>query len=125
MPVLTRSSGRSLALLLSGCSASAKKPVIVRFHGGGFYGGSSNSPGGDGEMLSRFGDCVVITVNHRLSALGYLWLGDYHDTDLPYVVETPAGKLVALPHSDFTDNRVLRGSPRDFLDGHVFYFLQH
>lgn len=54
----------------------ANKPVLVRFHGGGFYGGSSNSPGGDGEMLARFGDCVVITVNHRLSALGYLWLGD-------------------------------------------------
>jgi para-nitrobenzyl esterase len=57
-------------------NASAKRPVIVRFHGGGFYGGSSNSPGGDGEMLARFGDCVVITVNHRLSALGYLYLGD-------------------------------------------------
>jgi para-nitrobenzyl esterase len=56
--------------------ASSKRPVIVRFHGGGFYGGSSNSPGGDGEMLARFGDCVVITVNHRLSALGYLYLGD-------------------------------------------------
>lgn len=57
-------------------TATAKKPVIIRFHGGGFYGGSSNSPGGDGEMLARFGDCVVITVNHRLSSLGYLWLGD-------------------------------------------------
>jgi para-nitrobenzyl esterase len=55
---------------------SAKRPVIVRFHGGGFYGGSSNNPGGDGEMLARFGDCVVVTVNHRLSALGYLHLGD-------------------------------------------------
>ncbi|MFC3079582.1 carboxylesterase/lipase family protein [Phenylobacterium terrae] len=55
---------------------AAKKPVLVRFHGGGFYGGSSNSPGGDGEMLARFGDCVVITVNHRLSAFGYLHLGD-------------------------------------------------
>jgi para-nitrobenzyl esterase len=54
----------------------ANKPVLVRFHGGGFYGGSSNSPGSDGEMLARFGDAVVITVNHRLSALGYLWLGD-------------------------------------------------
>jgi peptidoglycan/xylan/chitin deacetylase (PgdA/CDA1 family) len=47
---------------------------------------------------------------------GFLWHGDYHDTDLPYVVDTPAGKIVALPHSDFTDNRVLRGNPRDFLD---------
>ena len=56
--------------------ASSKRPVLVRFHGGGFYGGSSNSPGSDGEMLARFGDCVVLTVNHRLSALGYLWLGD-------------------------------------------------
>ena len=60
-------------------TASSKRPVIVRFHGGGFYGGSSNSPGGDGEMLARFGDCVVITVNHRLSALGYLYLGDDSD----------------------------------------------
>jgi para-nitrobenzyl esterase len=55
---------------------SSKRPVIVRFHGGGFYGGSSNSPGSDGEMLARFGDCVVVTVNHRLSALGFLYLGD-------------------------------------------------
>ncbi len=59
--------------------ANGNRPVIVRFHGGGFYGGSSNSPGGDGEMLARFGDCVVVTVNHRLSALGYLYLGDGGD----------------------------------------------
>jgi peptidoglycan/xylan/chitin deacetylase (PgdA/CDA1 family) len=49
---------------------------------------------------------------------GYLWHGDYNDTDLPYLVETDAGPLVALMHSDFTDNRVMRGSPRDFLDVH-------
>ncbi|MET0338546.1 MAG: carboxylesterase family protein [Caulobacter sp.] len=53
-----------------------RRPVLVRFHGGGFYGGSSNGPGSDGEMLARFGDCVVVTVNHRLSALGYLHLGE-------------------------------------------------
>jgi para-nitrobenzyl esterase len=57
-------------------NSNRKRPVIVRFHGGGFYAGSSNSPGGDGEMLARFGDSVVITVNHRLSAFGYLYLGE-------------------------------------------------
>jgi hypothetical protein len=51
-----------------------------------------------------------------LSEQGFLWHGDYHDTDLPYIVNAAAGRLVALPHSDFTDNRVLRGSPRDFHD---------
>ncbi len=55
------------------------RPVIVRFHGGGFYGGSSNTPGSDGWMLSRFGDCVVVNVNHRLSSLGFLYLGDDGD----------------------------------------------
>lgn len=57
-------------------SRTAKKPVIVRFHGGGFYGGSSNSPGMDGEMLARYGDCVVLSVNHRLSAFGFMHLAD-------------------------------------------------
>lgn len=57
-------------------SRGAKKPVIVRFHGGGFYGGSSNSPGMDGEMQARHGDCVVVSVNHRLSAFGFLHLAD-------------------------------------------------
>lgn len=56
-----------------------KRPVIVRFHGGGFYGGSSNTPGSDGWMLSRFGDCVVVNVNHRLSSLGFLYLGEDED----------------------------------------------
>jgi hypothetical protein len=45
---------------------------------------------------------------------GFLWHGDYNDTDLPYVLETESGKLVAIAHSDFTDNRTLRSSPRDF-----------
>lgn len=51
-----------------------------------------------------------------LAAEGFLWHGDYNDTDLPYTVSTEAGPVVALMHSDFTDNRVMRGSPRDFLD---------
>jgi len=55
-----------------GVGDGAKRPVLVHLHGGGFYGGSGNSPGYDGEALARFGDCVVITLNHRLGAFGYL-----------------------------------------------------
>lgn len=47
---------------------------------------------------------------------GCLWHGDYNDTDLPYTIDTAKGAIVAIPHSDFADNRVLRGSPRDFLN---------
>ncbi len=49
-----------------------------------------------------------------LAEEGFLWHGDYNDSDLPYPLQTARGVLVAIPHSDFTDNRVLRGSPRDF-----------
>jgi peptidoglycan/xylan/chitin deacetylase (PgdA/CDA1 family) len=49
-----------------------------------------------------------------LAQEGFLWHGDYNDTDLPYARATPHGKLVAIAHSDFTDNRTLRSSPRDF-----------
>jgi para-nitrobenzyl esterase len=55
-----------------GVNDGAKRPVLVHLHGGGFYGGSGNSPGYDGEALARFGDCVVVTLNHRLGAFGYL-----------------------------------------------------
>ena len=49
-----------------------------------------------------------------LAEQDFIWHGDYNDTDLPYAFETPKGKLVAIAHSDFTDNRTLRSSPRDF-----------
>jgi len=57
-------------------SSSAKRPVLVHLHGGGFYAGSGNSPQFDGEKMARFGDAVFITVNHRLGAFGYLNLAE-------------------------------------------------
>lgn len=48
----------------------------------------------------------------------FLWHGDYNDTDLPYPKKMTQGTIVAIPHSDFTDNRVLRASPKDFY--HVY-----
>ena len=56
----------------------AKKPVMVWLHGGGFSAGSSiEQMAYDGENLSKFGDVVVVTLNHRLNILGYLDLSPY------------------------------------------------
>ena len=49
---------------------------MVSFHGGGFATGSGNGPQYDGAQLARFGDVVVVTVNHSLASYGYLHLGD-------------------------------------------------
>jgi peptidoglycan/xylan/chitin deacetylase (PgdA/CDA1 family) len=47
---------------------------------------------------------------------GFLWYGDYNNIDLPFCKETPQGTVVALPHTDFADHRVLRLSTRDWFD---------
>jgi allantoinase len=43
-----------------------------------------------------------------------LWHGDYNYLDLPCRVPTKHGSIVAIPHSDYADNRVLRGAPNDW-----------
>jgi peptidoglycan/xylan/chitin deacetylase (PgdA/CDA1 family) len=45
---------------------------------------------------------------------GLLWHGDYNDMDLPGRMSTPSGDIVGIPHSDYADNRVLRGAPIDW-----------
>ncbi|MBI2961893.1 MAG: polysaccharide deacetylase family protein [Betaproteobacteria bacterium] len=56
------------------------------------------------------------------------WHGDVTYTDLPHVVRTPHGVIAAVPGSDFSDNRVLRASPRDLYDvykGTFDYLYEH
>ncbi len=50
---------------------------MVWIHGGDFTYGSGDGPQTDGENLSRRGDVVVITVNHRLGSVGFLDLSAY------------------------------------------------
>lgn len=52
------------------------RPVMVYFHGGAYSTGSVTDPLNDGAALAARGDVVVVTVNHRLNALGYLYLPD-------------------------------------------------
>ncbi len=53
-----------------------KRPVMVWCHGGGFASGSGSSPLTDGTNLARHGDVVVVSLNHRLNALGFTYLGE-------------------------------------------------
>jgi para-nitrobenzyl esterase len=51
-----------------------KRPVMFWCHGGAFIAGSGSSAWYDGRNLSAKGDVVVVTINHRLGAFGYLHL---------------------------------------------------
>lgn len=55
-----------------GLADGKKRPVMVWFHGGGYVTGSGSSHGYDGVRLAKRGDVVLVTVNHRLNAFGYL-----------------------------------------------------
>lgn len=49
-----------------------KRPVILWLHGGGYTNGNAiEQDGYHGENLSRLGDVVFCSINHRLGALGY------------------------------------------------------
>jgi para-nitrobenzyl esterase len=57
---------------------SRKRPVMVWLHGGGWSAGSGQEqPAYNGENLSRRGNVVVVSLNHRLNLLGYLNLSAY------------------------------------------------
>jgi para-nitrobenzyl esterase len=61
-----------------GINDGAKRPVMVWLHGGGYSAGSGQELlSYDGENLSRRGNVVVVSLNHRLNALGYLNLSQY------------------------------------------------
>ena len=50
-----------------------KRPVMVWLHGGGFSTGSGHEMKTyDGENLARRGDVVVVSLNHRVGAVGFL-----------------------------------------------------
>ena len=55
-----------------------KRPVLVWLHGGGFTAGSAiEHIAYDGANMSRFGNAVVVSVNHRLNILGYFDVSDF------------------------------------------------
>src|SRR5260221_3704179 len=74
----TNENCQTLNVWTPGINDNKKRPVMVWFHGGGFTAGSYvELPSYDGENLSRKGDVVLVSVNHRLNVLGFLDLSGY------------------------------------------------
>ena len=69
----------NLNLWTPGCD-DARRPVMVWLHGGGYESGSAiEHIAYEGENMSRYGDVVTVTVNHRLNIIGYFDLSDFGD----------------------------------------------
>ena len=51
---------------------NARRPVLVWIHGGAFILGSGSTALYAGDRLAKRGDVVVVTINYRLGALGFL-----------------------------------------------------
>ena len=48
------------------------RPVMVWIHGGAFIMGGGANPTYKGSVLAKHGDVVIVTINYRLGALGFL-----------------------------------------------------
>ena len=60
-----------------------KLPVMVWIHGGGFQIGSGSMALYNGEHLAESANVIVVSINYRLGALGFLRLCDISDGAIP------------------------------------------
>jgi para-nitrobenzyl esterase len=64
-------------------ACAGRRPVMVWIHGGAFLNGAGSLGTYNGKYLAARGDVVVVTINYRLGALGFLNLADATDGRLP------------------------------------------
>ncbi|QLL06441.1 carboxylesterase/lipase family protein [Mycobacterium vicinigordonae] len=61
----------------AGAQPGAARPVMVWLHGGAYVLGSGSQPLYEADALAGSGDVVVVTVNYRVGALGFLDLSSF------------------------------------------------
>lgn len=87
-----------------GINDGIKRPVMVWMHGGGYTAGSScELPSYDGENLSRTGDVVVVSINHRLNVLGFL---DLSAVDQKYAQSANVGMMDVVAALEWVHNNI-------------------
>jgi len=69
-----------LYLNVTAQAGAAGRPVLFWVHGGGFEMGHAPNQAGDGVAFARSHGLVVVTVNYRLGALGFLDVPGEHPT---------------------------------------------
>ncbi len=91
---------------------SSSRPVMVWLHGGGFQASSGSPPIYDGSNLARRGDVVVVSVNHRLGALGYTFFAGIGGND--FSESRNAGMLDLVAALDWVRGNIAKfgGDPR-------------
>ncbi len=62
---------------------NGKRAVMVWIHGGAFIHGSGSTPNTPGKTLPNRGGIVLVTINYRLGALGFLHLNQVTNGEIP------------------------------------------
>lgn len=73
---------------------TGRRPVIVWLHGGGFSSGAGGLDWYDGRRLAAEGDVVIVGVNYRLGALGFLVADGIADGNLGLMDQALALRFV-------------------------------
>ena len=82
-----------------------RRPVLAYIHGGAYNSGTVNAALYDGTRLARDGDAVVITINHRLNAFGFLYLAGVTD-DPAYADSGNVGMLDLVLALEWVRNNI-------------------
>ena len=98
-----------------GVNDGRKRPVMVWCHGGGYDQGTGGSIGYDGAGLAEKQDVVVVSVNHRLNVLGYLFLGDAGGSEFEASANVGQLDLVAALHWVRDNINAFGGDPNKVL----------